>query len=566
MIESGIWQSVPGTAEVQLYPILRKPSIISSNSFIFRTPSEIVILDPGGDPGQVGHIEETVRQALTGRDIPVIVCLTHTHVDHFQAMPGLLDEPVKGRLLCHPHSEGVLLNRDARHSLAYLFDVRLPRCDVHGWFFKGSCTLGEPGNEPHGWSTDGECFGRSKDSPLPTDVLRLGRQDVMEIFHTPGHSLDSLSFRIGDYLFVGDVPFAAEPGVAGVVGWSSGALSRSIRGMDAMLEDCGISLVIPGHGIPWAVPQARKILARVGEKVNRLGNIPLLDRERMDYLLHYAEVLLEEAGTIFSILAGRLLKVQYYLDELGEEEAARSVMQLIEFERIDGLIHDFHAFMEDVGSRGMKGLALQKAIQFVNNLNSAFRAEGLAYLVGPSFLRRSSALFTDFINAVNGRSFDNQEAVFNLGEIVGKAVESCSRVPFREQEFFDSAEDDELFIRELAVRIAHNRLFDDVAFDFDPGPEDVFVALEPAVIEDILIALLEETAVQGSRRVEIRVDRMPEKISLRVTPLDNPGFELPAPREEYLRLTMAHQGVSFEKAPECGRGCFVFEFRPSPKQ
>ena len=578
MIESGIWQSIPGTAEVQLYPILRKPSVISSSSFIFRTSSEIMILDPGGDPEQALHIRRVVEQALGEEDLPVIVCLTHAHIDHFQAMPGLLFEPLRARLLCHPHSGDVLLDQDAHHSLAYLYGVQSPRCDVHAWLFNGTSNQGKSGlskykplaEEVFEIERPAGCFTASKDSSLPTEVLGLGRQDIMEIFHTPGHSLDSLSFRIGEYLFVGDVPFAAEPGVAGVGGWNSGALSKSVCGIKAILEDSPISLVIPSHGMPWAVPQARRILARVGEKLSSLGNICPLDQERLDYLLHYAEVLLEEAGTIFSILAARLLTVQYYLDELGEDEAGGSVMRLIDFDRIDGIIHDFHAFMQDVRDKGLKALMLQKAVHFVNSLNAAFKAEGLDYLVGSSFLRRTCALMTDFINAVHGRSFDNQETVFNLNESVRKAIASVVQSPFSDQAFLDSAEDDELFIRELSARIAHHHLFDDVVIDFQSGPEDVFVSLEPAVIEDILVALFEEMAARGCRHLEIRFERKPkqterleqsENILLLVEARDNPGFELSAHREEYFRLTMAHQGVCFGKAPEHGGACFGFEFR-----
>lgn len=570
MIESGVWRSIPGTVEVRLYPILRKPSIISSNSFIFRTPSEILVLDPGGDPKQVEHIEDVVKQVLMEENLPVNVCLTHTHIDHFHAMSRLLGEPVKGRLLCHPHSGDVLQDRDAHHSLAYFYGVRVPRCDVHAWFFNGSsCSCrSEAYNQvpPAGANLSraelpAGHIGFSKDSPLATDVLKLGKRDMIEVFHTPGHSLDSLSFRVGEYLFVGDVPFAAEPGVAGVGGWSSEALFESVNGIAAVLEKGDISLVIPGHGIPWPVPQARKILVKVGEKLSCLGDIRPLDRERLDYLLHYAEVLLEEAGAIFSILAGRLLKVRHYLDELGEEKAAGSLMQLIDFDRADGIIHDFHSFMEDVRCSGLKALKLQRAIHFVNSLNSTFKAEGLEHLAGASFLRRTSALFTDFINAVNGRSFDNQETVFNLSESVGKAVASVVEKPFSEQAYFDSVDSDELFIRELSARIADNHLFDDVVVDFHAGPEDVFVSLEPAVLEDILVSLFEEMAAQGCVHLEIRFERKPENILLLVDALDNPDFELSGPKEEYLRLTMAHQGVPFRKAPEYGRACFAFEFR-----
>jgi hypothetical protein len=467
-----------------------------------------------------------------------------------------------------------LHEQDAHHSLAYLYGVRAPRCDVHAWLFNGLSHSEESGgcrnNPPEARASEAilptSCLGPSKDSPLPVDVLKFGKQDRMEIFHTPGHSRDSLSFRLGEYLFVGDVPFAAESGVAGVGGWSAESLRKSVNGIDMILANGAISLMIPSHGVPWPLAQGRKILVKVGEKLSRLGDACPLDQNRVDHLLHYAEVLLEEAGTIFSILAGRLLKVHYYLDELGEEEAARSVMQLIEIDKVDKIIHEFHTFMEDVKGSDLKALTLQKAIHFVSSLSFAFKAEGLAYLVGPSFPRRTKALFTDFINSVNGISFHNQEAVFNLSEGVRKVVTSLVENPFSEQAFFKAADNDELFIRELSARIAHNYLFDGMTLDFHSGPEDVFVSLEPTVLEDILISLLEEMAAQGCRHVEIRLERKPENIFLLVDARDNPGFELSGSKEEYLQLTMAHQGVPFRKASEHGRACFAFEFRPVPER
>ncbi len=567
MIQSDIWQSIPGTVEVRLYPILRKPDIVSSNAFIFRTPSQIIILDPGGDPEQVEHIEEVVRQVIEEENLPVNICLTHTHIDHFCAMSRLLDEPVRGRLFCHPLSGTVLRDRDAHQSLAYLYGVQVPRYDVHAWFFNGLSFSGEPGEsgkiplEEKASEVKLSAFALQKESPLPTETVRLGGLDMMKVFHTPGHSTDDLSFRFGDYLFVGDVPFAADPGVAGVGGWNSEALSESLRGICELLDDRSISLVFPSHGVPWPASKARKILLKTGEKLNRLGDIPPLDRVRLDHLLHYADVLLEEAGTVFSTLAGRLVKVHHYLDELGEEEAARSIMGLIDFDGIDSIIHEFHTFMEDAKGSGLKALTLQKAIQFVNRLNSAFKTEGLDYLVNPSFLRRTKALFIDFINAVNGITFHDQETVFNLNESVRKAVSSVTAPPFSEQTLFDSIDDDELFVRELSARIAHNRLLDDVVLDFHSGPEEVFVSLEPSVLEDILMSLFEEMAARGCKQVVMGVELKWERAFLFIDARDNPGFELSSPKEEYLRLTMAQQGVSFRKAPEYGRACFALEFR-----
>ncbi|HII76344.1 MAG TPA: hypothetical protein HA264_04755, partial [Methanolinea sp.] len=51
-MESQIWQPLPGVEGVSIYPFLRKVDIISSNSYLVAAPRLIVLVDPGGLPGQ----------------------------------------------------------------------------------------------------------------------------------------------------------------------------------------------------------------------------------------------------------------------------------------------------------------------------------------------------------------------------------------------------------------------------------------------------------------------------------------------------------------------------------
>ena len=50
MLETSVWMKVPGTFDVQLYPIIRKPCVTCANSFILKTSDCIIVLDPGADP------------------------------------------------------------------------------------------------------------------------------------------------------------------------------------------------------------------------------------------------------------------------------------------------------------------------------------------------------------------------------------------------------------------------------------------------------------------------------------------------------------------------------------
>jgi len=59
-IEANIWQKVPGTNFIEFFPIIAKPSIVSSNCYILAAPEAILIIDPGASPQQTKHISETV--------------------------------------------------------------------------------------------------------------------------------------------------------------------------------------------------------------------------------------------------------------------------------------------------------------------------------------------------------------------------------------------------------------------------------------------------------------------------------------------------------------------------
>jgi len=542
-----------------------------------------MILDPGGDPAQVEQIEKIVKETLREQELPVHIYLTHTHLDHFHALSRLLGEPVNARIICHRESLEVLQRQDEYHSLAYLLGIQVPRYDVHAYLF------GTPGEQKESTGA-GKCVNgrqieairteafeetppadrndRAKEVSIRIETVDIGSGDSIEVLHTPGHSVDSLSFRIGEYLFVGDLPFAVEPGIAGVGGWDSEALAASIDSIFWMLENRIVSLVVPGHGNPWPAPAALEIFAGIRKKLDRLGNIVLLDKERLNHLVHYADVLLEEASVIFSILAGRLLKVHHFLDELGEEESARNVMQLMELDKADMIIHEFNDLMEKARGEESRAHTLHKALQFVNKLNAVFKPERLGHLVSPSFLQITTSLFTDFINSIYGVSFGNQEVVFNLNEAVAKLLAGLKKSPFCDRTYFDSVESDEGFIRELSARIAYNRLFDDVKIDFLPALEKVDAKMEPTVLEDLLTSLLEELAASGARHLEILCEETPStanapsKIVLVVKAHGIDGFEISGHREEYLRLTMNNYGAIFRKAPEHGRAAFAFELRP----
>ena len=72
-LAGGIWQAVPGSRSLEIFPILSKPNIVSSNSFIVSAPNAILVIDPGASPEQTRRISDVVTAALGVSNRPVLV-------------------------------------------------------------------------------------------------------------------------------------------------------------------------------------------------------------------------------------------------------------------------------------------------------------------------------------------------------------------------------------------------------------------------------------------------------------------------------------------------------------
>ena len=79
--------------------------------------------------------------------------------------------------------------------------------------------------------------------------LPLGMGDHLEIYHTTGHSPDSICIGIGDLFFIGDILFAPNPSMAGASGWNRGALLSTIAKVLWIIKSKEIKTCLSGHGI-----------------------------------------------------------------------------------------------------------------------------------------------------------------------------------------------------------------------------------------------------------------------------------------------------------------------------
>ena len=84
------WQSVAGTRHVRIYPYLRKPDVLSANTFLIETPEQITLIDPGAMEDQSREIETIVRKLFLEKPRAFLIYRTHCHIDHAFHVPRYL--------------------------------------------------------------------------------------------------------------------------------------------------------------------------------------------------------------------------------------------------------------------------------------------------------------------------------------------------------------------------------------------------------------------------------------------------------------------------------------------
>ncbi len=160
------------------------------------------------DPGSFGI---KLRKALEEEGIKEIkyILLTHGHFDHISGTQKLKDS-FGGKIAVHRLDAPCL--KDANESRAAFFGLFSPSFD------------------PDIVLEDG-------------DKLPFGDGEI-EVIHTPGHTVGSVCFKVGDSLFTGDTLFRLSVGRTDFPGGSMTEMMSSMKKLKA-LE--GSYKVYPGH-------------------------------------------------------------------------------------------------------------------------------------------------------------------------------------------------------------------------------------------------------------------------------------------------------------------------------
>ncbi len=185
---------------------------IQTNCYIVYNEGsgEAVVIDPADEA-------EKILETLEGKQVRAVL-LTHGHFDHTGALHAFVGIPV----CMHPADDVMLL--DAVWSVGAQMGDTEPRPAATRFVQEG-------------------------------DRLHLAGLDI-SVLHTPGHTLGSVCYAIGDVLFTGDTMFRRSFGRTDFPGGDAMSLRRSLRRLLRLEKNY---LVCPGHGETTTIFEEREV-------------------------------------------------------------------------------------------------------------------------------------------------------------------------------------------------------------------------------------------------------------------------------------------------------------------
>jgi glyoxylase-like metal-dependent hydrolase (beta-lactamase superfamily II) len=524
-IEANVWQKVPGACSIEIFPIITKPSIISSNCYIFAAPEAIVVVDPGARAEQTKQISDVVSAALAASERPVLVFLTHCHQDHSQEAGGLkLPAGTEIKRFAHEAGADALERGDRNLTVAYLYPWQPEVCRIP---FDGELFSTSQLSKVAAFELNG---GRQIDLhteplALPEGVvfdrqwLSLGGGERLDIYHTPGHTACSISLRVGWMLVLGDLPFAANPGLCGLDGWNHADLLQTLNKVDWLLETSGITVCCPGHGYCVSAGSMREKLRLMANEARDLTDVRLMNAERIEGLRSYVGELLEETAALLTILSGRLYTVSYYLSLLEEETAAEQVLRGLDIDQIERILSEFRRFVEAYSASEVPDLTLvMKGCQMAGSLQQILWEEQVQQLFDHALVRRAQRQLADFLSMVRGLQFLNAEKAGAVNELIARLVARARSARMDEPaDLMDAVEDQQAFLDVLTRRLAAYSPLRDIELEFAPTSQRTDANVGADRLGDILSSLVEGMAGSGVRHIKIATEVAPGQVGIRLS-------------------------------------------------
>ena len=508
-VEPMISQPVQGARNVTIHPYLRKIDLMSCNSYLLSSPRQIALIDPGGMENQINFLEDEVQILQDELHRPVVVYLTHVHIDHWHQLTQCAPSAQLSKAFLAVQETGAeaLETNDPQLTLSALLGRPMSTVpvDIRLLSTKDKVVLCENSLDLEGWSFDYITNSRwiAEDVVLYSQIVPLGKGDHLEIYHTPGHSPDSVCIRVGSLLFVGDIFFANNPGIAGIYGWSHKDLMQSILKILSVLDNEKILFCYTGHGKPIDVQTARKTLEVMYSDAASLQDLEEINPKWARRTSAYSQDIISELERTFVIIAGRLACSSYMLNELDEEAKAKELDSLMDTQHIDKLFADFHDFAIELHAGNKPDIEMvHRAGKIVTRLDKLFVKRKLESVLDQALLDRAGKLLNDYAATYRGFRPPYYVSHVDINGLIEEVLERLQQNPFDDVAIMQ-AENAEEYRKALASLIAYVNIFEEVDLAFRPCSGKVFVQIDKERFTDILIDMLERFAAMRMREVEI---------------------------------------------------------------
>ncbi len=514
-LTNATWQRAPGTESLDLFPFTRKIDTVSSNSYIIVSEDHVIIIDPGGLPEQTGILAAAIRDQFHEKCVPVTVLFSHVHVDHcIEAMRNAWYRRDNILLGAHVIGAKALERGDVLLTQSKMLGEPFTPVQIPILLFNNDTrrisTGGLPGKAAlHQALTFFSAPPMNGREVISRQVAQIGGGDACQIFHTPGHSPDSISIQAGRSLFIGDLLFAASPGMAGMVGWDQRALLSSIQTVLAVINTGEVDVCCPGHGRILTASEAINALSAVYHETLGLTGIVEMNPERAKIVAGYAETLTERLSEIFTVITGRLLYLGHILQELEEAGIASGLLSLERGDLVDNLLQDFHNFGEDYRKGKIRDIHVAlKAAQVVRKIEGTLETEQISAVIDPTLIRRAERLISDYMGTIRGFRLENPTEGVDLARVVRDRLKGVSSTDVIDDGIVAIADDEEAFVSALVGRLACIPVFDGIGISFEAEAAVPGITTEEYRVSDLFATILEDLAGSGAEdiRVEVRRD------------------------------------------------------------
>jgi len=521
VLVSHVWQPVPGVDGAECYPVIRKIDTVSSNSYLIRTPEALLLIDPGGLREQADHLVSVIEECRKEHFLPLFVFLTHAHIDHFLSIfpIPLFSNPKMSVIAVQENGAIALETGDRNVTQAALFDMDIP-CIGTGLRLLSRESTRSPGVPATFTFANGATISSIRyeistgsGAPVQWERITFGAGMPFDIYYTPGHSPDSICIRFGRMLFIGDLLFAANPGIAGVCGWNRDELVESIEAITPFVSGDEIAVVCPGHGHVMSAATVRTMIDSIRKDALALSGISELNRERSKETAVYAEECLERVSELFTIMAGRLYYVSYVIDELGETDMAEQLATLIKSDTVDELLSSFSAFSLEYRSGKQQPIHLAlKAVQVMTKLERLFDGAALGRIIDPTLVTRAGRLLSDYTTTLRGFTPPTERTLVEIPPILESLIMGLSIPACSDEELLSSSDDSDVFVQALLSRIGTQPLLKDMDVTFECPSPGLRAAIDYDRFVDLVTDILEDLVGTGAEKIHITVTKTGESV------------------------------------------------------